>query len=203
MKMATPRSVRSRRTPATPAGDDGGAAFVLDLLAQLTGDGAPEEGRSLFGGMLLAAGVGVMLIWSIASLRKRMRRTAAAPSPRERMDALKQRQRDRDSIESVMVDAEELARRLAAHLDNKAARIERLLEDADSAIQRLESLAEQAKASRPGAHSAGGAEAPSAPDPIVRKIYRLSDEGRAPLDIAHELDEQVGKVELVLALRDA
>ncbi len=60
---------------------------------------------------------------------------------------------------------------------------------------------------RPGAAAQSGARADlfasDEIDPLTRQIFRLSDEGLKPLDIAQRLDEQVGKVELILALRDA
>lgn len=40
------------------------------------------------------------------------------------------------------------------------------------------------------------------PDPLTASIYELADRGRSPLEIARHLDEQVGKVELILALRE-
>lgn len=163
------------------------------LLAQVT-DGAPI---SPFSGLLLAAGAIVLLIWSFASLRRRIRRSESAPTATERLEEIRTRQRDRGSLDEMMVNAEELARRLAAHLDNKAMRLEALLDEAKATIERLESLS--AAASRQGDAPDGV----DAPDPIVRNIYRLADEGRAPLEIAQALDEQVGKVELVLALREA
>ena len=38
-------------------------------------------------------------------------------------------------------------------------------------------------------------------DPLSVNIYELADRGRSALEIARHLDEQVGKVELILALR--
>jgi len=38
-------------------------------------------------------------------------------------------------------------------------------------------------------------------DPLTANVYELADRGRTPLEIARNLDEQVGKVELILALR--
>ena len=40
-------------------------------------------------------------------------------------------------------------------------------------------------------------------DPVSRRSYELADEGRDALDIARSLDEQVGKVQLILALRES
>ena len=39
-------------------------------------------------------------------------------------------------------------------------------------------------------------------DPLTQSVYELADTGYQPLQIAQELDEQVGKVELILSLRD-
>lgn len=167
-------------------------------LIQQTGGGASGSVSPL-GGMLLAAGMSALLVWTWVSLRRRVRRSAEAPTATERLEQLRTRKASRDSLDEVMVSAEELARRLAAHLDNKAARLEILIEEANSAAARLE--AASAGAERAGQR--GGSNEPAGPDPIVRNIYRLADEGRAPLEIARALDEQVGKVELVLALRDA
>ncbi|GEM_PF-1251026 len=38
-------------------------------------------------------------------------------------------------------------------------------------------------------------------DPLTANVYELADRGRSPVEIARYLDEQVGKVELILALR--
>lgn len=42
-----------------------------------------------------------------------------------------------------------------------------------------------------------------APDPINGKVYELADLGKQPAEIAAALDEHIGKVQLILALRDA
>ena len=39
------------------------------------------------------------------------------------------------------------------------------------------------------------------PYPMTRSVYELSDSGQDTVSIARELDEQIGKVELILALR--
>lgn len=38
-------------------------------------------------------------------------------------------------------------------------------------------------------------------DPVARSIYRLADQGASAMDIARKLNEHLGKVELILALR--
>jgi hypothetical protein len=39
--------------------------------------------------------------------------------------------------------------------------------------------------------------------PTIRSIYALADAGRSPVQIAQQLNEQIGKIELILALRSA
>ena len=38
-------------------------------------------------------------------------------------------------------------------------------------------------------------------DDLTRNVYRLADAGHDPVAIAQQLNEHVGKVELILALR--
>ena len=38
-------------------------------------------------------------------------------------------------------------------------------------------------------------------DPLTTTVYELADAGHGPVEIAQQLEEQVGKVELILALR--
>ena len=53
-----------------------------------------------------------------------------------------------------------------------------------------------------GARAPGGpAEPDAAHEALVRRIYDLADAGRSTLEIARQLDEPVGEVELILALR--
>jgi hypothetical protein len=40
------------------------------------------------------------------------------------------------------------------------------------------------------------------PDVLSQRIFQMSDAGRSSIEIARDLDEQVGKVELILALRE-
>jgi len=117
----------------------------------------------------------------------------------------------REALESLMADSEELTRRLAAILDNKAARLESLLERAERAASRLERAAggagDEPEPERGGsaAHRREGnalRTGAATADPVSREIYSLADEGLPPVEIARRLEEHVGKVELILALRD-
>lgn len=123
-----------------------------------------------------------------------------------------------DRLERLMADAEELTRRLAAVLDNRAARIELLIEQADERLRELETghaqtppaTSEQAAPAPAGSHGppdlAISRPAPATGDPVDplhRKVYDLADQGLGPVDIARKIDKPTGQVELILALRRA
>ncbi len=61
-------------------------------------------------------------------------------APRERLEAIRGQAANRAAVEGLSADVEELCQRLAAHMDNKAARLEHLLEEADEKIRRMERL---------------------------------------------------------------
>ncbi len=162
-----------------------------------------------FGGLsdlLLVAGVALVTLWAVASLRRKLREREPTEAPREHvrqraqeMGLASSRKRE---LEEVMADATELSRRLAATLDNKAARLERLIEQADGRLARLESASKPEPRSSVIEHRAPRGDGSSGSlDPVTRRIYDLADDGLAPVEIARELDEHVGKIELILALR--
>lgn len=137
---------------------------------------------------------------------------------------------DAAELASVARDVEELAERLAARMDERAERLERLIEAADERLARLEHATGETPRSpvraargpttvrtalsRIAAEDDGATPAPEpkrvvasagafAPDPINGKVYELADMGKQPAEIAAALDEHIGKVQLILALREA
>ena len=103
----------------------------------------------------------------------------------------------------------ETAQRLASQLDAKAERLDQLIQQAQQQIDELSALT-QAPAAADDASSAehevtgartGRPVLPAPLDPLTRSVYGLADTGRSSLEIAQELEEQIGKVELILALR--
>jgi hypothetical protein len=176
------------------------------------GAGPARVGGPSLPTLLFSLGIVVLLLTVILTLRRRLRRMApgAELSPRERIERLRSggapprnawAARASESVGSLMADAEELTRRLAAVMDDRAARLESLLARAEQAAERIEhalGVAEPHGAeprlseTRPGAAAA---------DPVSHEIYTLADEGMEPVEIARRLEEHVGKVELILALR--
>lgn len=109
-------------------------------------------------------------------------------------------------MDAMLDDGRELTERLASVLDEKAARLEELLEHAERRIAELEKLVAAngwdgigdgtgLSLRRPTENAAGGIE------PMTEKIYALADSGLKPLQIAQQLHQHIGKIELILALR--
>ena len=99
---------------------------------------------------LFILGVVFITAWLILRIRKRGSRNATQPTAREQLERYKTRDAVRGDLEGLMVDIEQLARRLGAQLDAKAQQLETLLAQADQRIADL------------------GGEAAPAPAPIDR-----------------------------------
>ena len=118
-----------------------------------------------------------------------------------------------------MVEVEQLAKRFATQLDAKSIEMQELMRQADERITQLKQAVEPADAGQlmdlgsapmdwtDDASQGLGRDETGAPaknrDALARRIYALADAGLEPADIAHELHEQIGEVELILALREA
>ncbi len=216
--------------------------------------------------LLLPLGVGLLLLSVLMGIRKRKSASQARRdlpmSPAEHIERAKQGRGMRGDLEKLMVEIEQLARQMSSQIDAKMTHLEKLVQEADDRIARLEQLqANQASqetegqavegdwsetqtlaepwqepsdeyedqpeppADMPMSHTFSLAEAssphsteepPSEPefsspsfevnperDALAKQVYALADSGATPESIAETLDEHVGKVELILALREA
>ncbi len=126
-----------------------------------------------------------------------------------------------EELRLLIAEARQLSDQLADRFDGRAEELAGLLREADARIARLESAPHPAHAPTrsPGQEPSAIAEGsgpgrqaravnvvePSmivhAGDPMAGEIYRLSDEGLPPVEIATRLGQHTGKVELILALR--
>jgi hypothetical protein len=131
-----------------------------------------------------------------------------------------------DELRTLIAEARVLSDELADRFDGRAADMARLLREADLRVVRLEQVL-RAEGVAPATLSARDRPPPIAPppnyvdpvrpsprptsvvepvhalsgDPMAGEIYRLSDEGLPPVEIASRLGQHTGKVELILALR--
>jgi hypothetical protein len=177
---------------------------------------AGTGGNSVLAGLMMAAGVLIITVVMVLRLWKARRRNAArAATPIADRAGLTPRAAARDGaerMEAVMVEMQELTRVCAAQVENRVARLEMLLREADERIALLSAALGEvphtpARNGAPG--PASGAAAKPAPvvrpiigaDELSQRVYALADTGMAPGDVARELGEHTGKVELILALR--
>lgn len=137
--------------------------------------------------LLMAGGV-VLLLWT-----RRPEGRIRAPREDGQGAGWARAREATDQMERVVRDSEELAQLLAAQMDRQAQRLEELIAAADARIRRLERLAEEA--SRPVVREE------ERTDPLSARVYDLADQGLPTVEIARTLDQQTGKVELILALR--
>ena len=167
-------------------------------------------------GIVVIIGVGFLMTISIRG--KVNRRNSARPSPREMIEQIKARGQQRSESHAASAELVQTTQRLATQLDNKAAKLEVLIKHADERIALLRQLHSKAAAPKPIKPKAEFKKPPTPRkhqeverqkrpvpqmmDPLTRSVYNLADYGRTSLEIAQELDEQVGKVELILSLRD-
>ena len=135
--------------------------------------------------------------------RKRRAKAAKAPTPHEQIQRITQQRGMQGDLENLMVEIEQLSKRLSAQLDAKSLELERLVNDADKRLTQLQEAIQH-----PGfSHSAptnqpqDAQTLPNTDDPLVQSVYRLADQGLGPAEIARQLNEHIGKIELIMALR--
>jgi hypothetical protein len=178
--------------------------------------------------------IGILLIIAslVMGIRKRKRRAATAPTAREQLERTQQQQGMRDDLQSLMVEIEQLAKRLSSQLDTKTVYLEKVISEADEKIAQLQRLRDEVedaqsedasagarRASIAGRTTAGGQGQTAtsqpgprlsqpkrqavggAPDALTQSVYDLADQGKPASEIASELNEHIGKIELILALR--
>lgn len=200
----------------------------------------PKPADGLFGSMTSTenwlpgalAALGILLITT--TLLRRWVKKSRASRNRDPHETLRdqretlQNRAERDSLEKLMVEVQELTRVCAAQIENRATKLEHLIELADQRLAELERATNQRPAPAPVAAereravetrsaspssgrsrdwSAEGDEEPASPaqrrDQLAERVHELSAMGLKSVEIARQLDEQVGKVELILALRSA
>ncbi len=100
------------------------------------------EGMGLMGGNVLPLlAIAAMLLVSYLLMRRaRLRTLPRVGEGRERLDEWKASRAARETLDTVLVQLEEVAREVNAQLDTKFVRLETLIEDADERIDRLETL---------------------------------------------------------------
>lgn len=189
---------------------------TLLLAASLFGE------QSFFSQVLLIGGLSLITFYLISRIKRRRKNTGPRLTAHEQLERNRQQRGLRGNLEELMVEVEQLAKRMGSQLDAKSHRLETLIRQADERIAELRRLQGEGPAGEapvpvqvksaydrldagslatPMPEAAVEPEAALPEGPLARSVYALADQGFTPAQIAKQLDEQVGKVELVLALR--
>ena len=162
---------------------------------------------------LVILGVGgVFVIYVMMRMTKQRNKKDPFDKPFQARGLSQERSVQR-GMENLLVELSEMTRQLGAQLETRAAKLEVLIAEADERSARLKALLDQAPArptfapaepppteKRPEPPFENLAPAPTV-DPQHAEIYRLSDEGRVPRDIAADMGRPSGEIQLILALR--
>jgi hypothetical protein len=111
-------------------------------------------------------------------------------------------------MQNLLVELSEMTRQITAQLDTRSQKLQLLIHDADERIAALKQLENQANTPRselvwPAPTQPVIRETPP-PEPVDeqhQRVYTLADRGKTAGEIARELNQPRGEVELILALR--
>jgi hypothetical protein len=150
---------------------------------------------------LMTAGVVLLGVLVFLALRDRAAANRIQPWTSPIEDELDRLKRAGDRAALLTAAAE----RAADALDERAAELERLIATADERFALGSTSAEMGSQERHGTPLVE-VESKRPPqvlyaDPLARAVYELADAGRSPVQIAGELNEHTGKIELILNLR--
>jgi hypothetical protein len=174
------------------------AEVRLDMMGSLAQLGFLASAPMWLAATLLLGG-GVLLAWPMirrrVAARAALARERRVPTIAERVGLVEATARQREELAQLIEEAKETIRLGCAQLDER--------------LDRLERSSEAKTAPEPNGHihvrPSQPAAAPAAlrdtSDPVMREVYALADEGKSAMEIATQLDEHAGKVELMLALR--
>jgi hypothetical protein len=111
-------------------------------------------------------------------------------------------------MQNLLVELSEMTRQITAQLDTRSQKLQLLIQDADERIAALQKLERQGTAPRTEPVWANASPAPQRiappPEPVDeqhQRVYTLADRGLSAGEIAKELNQPRGEVELILALR--
>lgn len=149
--------------------------------------------------ILLGFGTVVLMLTIFRMLRStskaRSTRSYKTETPREAIDRFRtESMSSREPLDTMMAEADELARRLATMLDAKAARLDALIADAERHIAALDAVVRVSS-------SANGHARETISGSIESQVLSLADAGHDAMVIANRLNRPAAEVELILALR--
>jgi len=177
------------------------------ILAEgATGAKSPFGGAEIFLVLLMLVVVFSML-W--AARRKSNRpKFDREQFQRAEFSAMKSRQGVAGDLQELIIELEELSRRINAQIDTKFAKLEATIRHADERIEILRQLTQQAGGTGgldvtvDDTTSESPAPGTLVSDPKRARVYALADADKSSIEIAQETGIPTGEIELILALRN-
>ncbi len=205
-------------------------------LVETPGDGGPSSSgteaavRSPLDSMLapglVAFGVALAVFLMLRVARRNWKRARSTEAPAQRIAGLREDAQRRAVLENSMADAVELTQKLAATLDNKAASLRALMDEADRRIAALRGVGGATQFNQETQISSQPT--PSARDvsmrvesmrqeprivdgsrtdrdertidPLHARVADMARDGATTIQIAKQLGKPIGQIELILAL---
>ena len=160
--------------------------------------------------ILVAAVVGLTILMRSTARRVRASKQVSATPPKERYVEYQEASRAVRNMGQVMLELDQLSREVHGRLDTKLVRLETIIRDADERIERLSRLA-KAGEDRPSPEITVDEEASQVPgtpgggaqDRRHTRIFELADSGLTTLEVAKQVGQTPGEIELILSLRGA
>jgi len=152
--------------------------------------------------MILLAGVVLVLgslLWHRARTRTGKTRVEGRTSRHAAMHNARLKTQATEDIQELMVRLEELSREMCGQIDTRFAKLEHVIAEAEGKLAALRGALRQAAECDPAAPPR--ADEPPSPERVRRaRVCQLALAGRLHVEIAREMDMDVGEVELILAL---
>jgi hypothetical protein len=143
----------------------------------------------------------VLTILYIAVIRPMRKGKTKDPLQRAPMQSSLAHQRAVErEMSNLLVEYEEMIRRMTSQVDTRAAKLELLIKEADQKIAALHALPRASESEFAMLAPSESMHSP-AEDSRHAEIYSLADQGRTARQIAQELNRPSGEIELILALR--
>jgi len=190
-------------------------------------DGLLLQQAPNFPGQWAVIALGIVTVLYVAVIRpmRKGKRKDPLARPAGQFSLAQQRAVERE-MSNLLVEYEEMLRRMTAQLETRSARLELLINQADERLAQLRAATGTTSQQNGGGRSTPPAEAaadadvpestaprpegePAGPVPDAsessphRPVYQLADQGQTPRQIAQQLNRPHGEIELILALRPA
>jgi hypothetical protein len=178
----------------------------MDVLAETVKEALDKlmQNQNLVPLALLAA-LTIYLLWASRRKLRQSSSPSSCPAPKRELAPANPAVRDdvRRNIESLMLELEQLSRKIGADIDTRFVKLEAAMHDADRRIAALHRLTQRPGDApvRPLTPETPGTVS-DRPEDRYALIYELADVGFSPVEIARDLGRTPGEVELILNLRN-